>query len=86
MYAQEGLRTIMQALLIGTIILVYNKPIARELARIFSAPLRWIFGEKLWVTKTQEYFVIWMRITLYAGSLISFVAVISEFANIYQLF
>ena len=76
MYTPEGVRTIMQSLLMGTIFLVYNKPIAGELTRLFLAPLKWVAGEKLWVTKMQGYVSVWMRLTLYVVSLILFIKVV----------
>lgn len=78
--------TLIQFLIIGIVCFVYNKPLARELARIYAAPFRWIFGEKPWVVKMTYYFSIWMRIGLYGGAVMSLVVIVLTIGNIYNLF
>jgi len=70
----------------GIILLAYNRPIASELTRLYFIPMQWIFGEKPWMIKVRKYFVIWMRFTLYGGSLIAFIIALLELAFLYQLF
>jgi len=66
---------IIQSLLIGIICLMYNKYITYELAKIFTTPLKWLWGGKMWVTKLEYCFLILMRVTLYGGVLISLLAI-----------
>lgn len=69
---------ILMFLLIGVICFVYNKPIAQEFGRLYLFPVRRLFGEKKWVMTTQRYFVLWARVTLYFGVLVSIVVIILE--------
>jgi len=78
--------TILIFLLIGVICVVYNKPISRELTRLYLYPLKWFFGERPWMIKTQGYFIYWMRFIIYAGALISLLIIISELGYILDIF
>ena len=78
--------TILTFLLIGTVCVTYNKPLAKELARLYLIPVKWFVGEKPWMIKTQGYFLIWMRFTLYAVTLISVFIIISELGYLLGFF
>lgn len=68
--------------LIGVICLVYNKPIARELGKLYIYPIRLLFGEKKWIVTTQRYFILWARLTLYFGVIVSLIVIILEAINL----
>ena len=77
--------TILTFLLLGAICIIYNEPISKELARLYLYPFKWLFGERQGIIKTQEYFLVWMRFTLYAGALISLLIIISEAGYIFGI-
>ena len=85
-FTGESIRTIIQFLIVGIVCFTYNKPIAKELARIYLLPIKWLFGEKLWLIKMHYVFTLWMRFTLYGGVLISLMIIISEIGYIFNFF
>lgn len=84
-YSGWGWGEVIQFVFIGFVCIFYNKSIARELARIYLTPIRWIFGERPWVNKSQQYFTIWARFTLYGIGIMSILFVVFTVAGIYHV-
>lgn len=85
-YSGWGWSDVIQFIFIGFVCIVYNKSIARELARIYLMPIRWIFGERSWVYKSEQYFAIWARFTLYGMGGMCILFIILIILNIYYIF
>ena len=70
-YAGGKIGTVSMCLLIGFICVFYNRPIANEIARLYVTPVRWLVGDKWWLSNTQHYISLWARLTLYGCAVIS---------------
>jgi hypothetical protein len=84
-YSGDNISALIQFTLIGIILFAYNEPIAKELAKLYSAPFRWFFGERSWVVTLQRYLAVWMRITLYGAVLVAVVIIILTLTDVYHL-
>ncbi|MFA6552002.1 MAG: hypothetical protein WCT19_00705 [Candidatus Paceibacterota bacterium] len=85
-FTGDSASTILRFLLLGTILFAYNKPIASELARLFLAPFRWLFGEKQWIIKAHQWLIICFRFGMYSGSIVSLFIIILEIGYIFKIF
>jgi hypothetical protein len=66
---------------IGVVCFIFNKPLAREITNLYIFPVRWLFGEKKWISIAEYYLFLWMRLTLYFGVLISLIVIFLEIAG-----
>ena len=67
-----------RALFIAIILYAYNKSISKEIAKLLSAPFRWIYKEQPASKKAERFFFITARYSLYLGVFIAFMFAIKE--------
>lgn len=67
---------------IGLICFVYNKPIATELSKVYSIPLKWLFGEKQWLQPLNRTIISGLRLALYGGVSIAVIVLLLTLGSI----
>ena len=70
---------------IGTICFLYNKPIATELAKVYTVPLKWLFEGKEWLEPLNRTIIFGLRLALYGGVLIAVIALLLTLGSIFRL-
>jgi hypothetical protein len=70
---------------LGLICLIYNKPIANEVSKLFTVPLRFIFGEKEWFEKIRKIIIFGLRLALYGGVLVSLIVILLTLGSILKI-
>jgi hypothetical protein len=85
-YSTDNIITLLVAVVLCIVFVVFNKFIAELLARRYSIPIRWLFGERSWLPKIERLFLIWGRFTFYALSLFSLGLIVLTISTIYHLY
>ncbi|HEY0220763.1 MAG TPA: hypothetical protein VGC58_00915 [Candidatus Paceibacterota bacterium] len=70
---------------LGSICLIYNKVIANEVSKLFTVPIRLMFGEKEWFEKIRKIIIFGLRMALYGGVLVSLVVLLLTLGSILRI-
>lgn len=70
---------------LGLICLIYNEQIANEVAKLYTIPIKLMFGEKEWFEKVRKIIIFGLRMALYGGVLVSVVVLLLTLGSIFRI-